>query len=248
MASPFSITTATNTVILNDKRQGQATFTVTNLMGRLLRGRAQLVSQDPAAAKWLSIAGAAERDFAIAGTEQYAVEIAVPATAAAGSYSFHLDMVGVENPDELFTKGPTVAFAVPVTPPPRKPFPWWIVVAGAAVVLLLVVGIIVFMITRPAPSFAGRWNLSDSGTADLTQTGNHVSGTIRPRVGFELSTVDGTVNGSTLQGNVAYFGAGILPFTWVIDSDGRTFRGNLNFFQPFCGWRDGAGPPSSCHN
>ncbi len=43
MASPFAITVASNTVLLDSKRQGQTTFTVSNLSGRPLHVRAHLV-------------------------------------------------------------------------------------------------------------------------------------------------------------------------------------------------------------
>jgi hypothetical protein len=78
MPSPFAITTASNTVLLNDKRQGQVSFTVSNISGRPLRGRARLVPQNPATAGWLKIIGEAERELAIAGTQQCPVQVTVP--------------------------------------------------------------------------------------------------------------------------------------------------------------------------
>jgi hypothetical protein len=127
MPSPFAITTTTNTVSLDDKRRNEVSFTVSNNHGGPIRGRAQLGPQAPASAAWLTLTGEAEQDFPTGGTEQYTVRIAVPADTPAGTYSFRLNMVGVENPDELFTQGPTVTFQVP-EPEPKKPFPWWIVI------------------------------------------------------------------------------------------------------------------------
>lgn len=137
MACPFDITVATNSVRLNAKRQGEAAFTAYNRSGRPVRGRAQIAPQNPAAAPWLELVGDVERSFAIAGTEQYTVQLAVLDKAPPGNYSFRLDMVGVENPDEDYCSGPSVTFEVP-QPVPIKPFPWWIVIA--AVVALLVIG------------------------------------------------------------------------------------------------------------
>lgn len=139
MASPFAITAASNTVLLDNKRQAQTTFTVSNLSGRALRARARLVAQDSAAASWLSLVGDAERDLPIAGTQQYVVQIAVPPTGPAGSYPFRLDVVGVENPDEMFAQGASVTFSVP-EPEAKKPFPIWIPIAAVVAVLVLVIG------------------------------------------------------------------------------------------------------------
>ena len=117
MACPFDITIATNSIRLNAKRQGEAAFTVFNRSGRPVRGRAQVAAQPPEAAAWLGVAGEAERNFAIAGTEQITVQVTVPAQAAPGTYTLRLDMVGVENPDEDYCSGPSVTLVVPARMP-----------------------------------------------------------------------------------------------------------------------------------
>lgn len=150
MANEFAVTAASNTILLNAQRQAETAFTVSNLSGRPIRGRARLAAQDQAAMAWLTLVGDAERDLPIAGTQPYTVRIAVPPAAAAGSYRFRLDVVGVDNPDEEFVEGPTVTFQVP-EPPPVKPFPWWII-AVVAVVLVAVVAVVVFVVTRPGPA------------------------------------------------------------------------------------------------
>ncbi len=147
MANPFAITTTATAVPLDTGRQGRLSFTVSNTSGRPIRGRARLVPANPAAASWLSLQGDAERDFPAAGTQQYTVQILVPPTGPAGSYPFRLDVVGVDNPDEELTQGPSVTFTVPEPAPPPKPFPWWIVVV-AAVLLLAVIGGAVFFLTQ----------------------------------------------------------------------------------------------------
>ena len=145
MPSPFAITAASNSVRLSDQRQGQAAFTVFNASGRALQGRIQLVPLGQAAADWLKVTGAPSRPFAMGGTEQVTVSIAVPPGAAPGSYTFRLDVVGVDNPDEDYSAGPVVTFEVPA-PPPKKPFPWWIIAVIAAA---LVIAVVVFFLTRP---------------------------------------------------------------------------------------------------
>lgn len=126
--SLFAVTTATNSVRLDGSRAGEALFTVFNASGRPVRGRALVVAQEPVAQRWATILGDAERDFSIAGTQQYPVRLAVPPDAPAGAYSLRLDMVGVENPDEFFTEGPMVRLEVPA-PEKKRPFPWLAVVA-----------------------------------------------------------------------------------------------------------------------
>ncbi|MGC9347465.1 MAG: PASTA domain-containing protein [Anaerolineae bacterium] len=140
MPRPFAVTATTNSVRLSVDGRSETSFTAFNASGCPIRGRAQLVPQDPQASDWLSLVGEAERDFDIAEAHQYTVRIDAPPDAPAGNYPFRLDMVGVEDPDEQYTQGPTVAFQVP-EPKPEKPFPWWILTLIAAAVLLLGGGI-----------------------------------------------------------------------------------------------------------
>ena len=122
MASPFNITALTPTVPLDEQRLGNASYTVTNVSGAPIRGRARLVALGNALVGWLQLVGEVERDFAANGTHQYTVKIAVPPEAAAGDYVFRLDMVGVENPDDQYSEGQTVTFNVPEGPEePDKP-------------------------------------------------------------------------------------------------------------------------------
>ena len=149
MSNTFAITTATNSVILNDKRQGEVSFTVANASGRQLPARAHIVPQGEAQAVWFALDGDGEREFAIAGVQQYTVRIQVPPEAAAGNYLFRLDAVGIRVPDEEFAEGPSVTFVVPEQVVEKRPFPWWIIVVIAAVVLLVGIGTAVYLLTRP---------------------------------------------------------------------------------------------------
>jgi hypothetical protein len=154
MPNPFAITAASNTVLLDRERRGEASFSVSNLTGRPLRVRARLSSDNAEVLKWLTLAGETERNFAIAATEQYTVNILAPAGAPPGSYTFRLDALNVENPDDEFTEGPAVSFTVPAPPPPPPPFPWWILVAALVVLLLVGGGVgayVVFFSATPTP-------------------------------------------------------------------------------------------------
>jgi len=137
----FSVTTATDTLHLDRKRQGEAAFTVTNASGRPLRGRALLQSEDPAAEGWLSLDGEPERNFPIASTEQFNVRINVPPEARAGSYPFRLDMVNVKRTDEDYSRGQSITLEVPEAEPETKSFPTWVLLVAVPVLLL---GVFVF--------------------------------------------------------------------------------------------------------
>ncbi len=155
MPNPFAITAPTNTILLQAERRGEASFTVSNISGRLLRGRPLLISENSVAEPWLQIRGVAERDFPTAGTEQYSVQIAVPADAPAGSYVFRLDMVGVENPDELYSQGPSVTFQVPAVVPRPKRFPWLILAIAGAVIVLGVLAFVLWPRNVAIPTVRG---------------------------------------------------------------------------------------------
>jgi serine/threonine-protein kinase len=135
MPGPFTVTAATNSVQLDSNRQSEAAFTVFNASGRPLRGQVRLKAEDPAATGWLSLEGEAEQDFDIAAAKQFTVKIQAPPDAQPGNYTFRLDVVGVENPDELYTEGPTVTFQVGEEREETEPFPWWIVAVVAGVVV-----------------------------------------------------------------------------------------------------------------
>ena len=136
MARVFAITTAATSFRLDAQGRAETSFTVSNASGRALRGRAEVRATDAAQQGWLSVVGDGERDFPANGTHQIAVRVAAPPGSPAGKFSFRLDMVSAQNPDEDFAEGPTVSFEVPA-PAPKKPFPWWIVAVAAAVVLVI---------------------------------------------------------------------------------------------------------------
>jgi hypothetical protein len=146
MARVFDITAASDTVRLDGNGQGDIAFTASNVSGRPLRGRANLVPQDAASKAWLSVSGGPERDFPGGGTQQFSVKVAVPPGTKAGKYNFRLDVVSVQNPDEDYTQGPNVAVSVTLAPPPPWHFPWWILVV-AAVILIGLGGVAWYLLT-----------------------------------------------------------------------------------------------------
>ncbi|MCA9940293.1 MAG: PASTA domain-containing protein [Anaerolineales bacterium] len=149
MSNEFTITALSNSVQLNAKREGSATYTAFNASGRPITGRAILETMPggmPHAA-WLKVAGESERAFAIGAAEQFTVHVNVPDTVTAGSYNFRLKMVDVTNTDEGVSEGPTVTVVVPEPVSGGAKFPIWII--PIIVGVLAVIALIVFLITRP---------------------------------------------------------------------------------------------------
>jgi len=137
----FTITTPSTTAKLDANRKAQVAFTVTNASIQPLKGRARVVPMDGAKPEWFVIDGDAERAFASSGTQQYRVQITVPATTPAGKYKFQLKVVGVTNPDEQYGESEQVAFEVPQPVKASTPLPMWIWIVAAVVALLILAGI-----------------------------------------------------------------------------------------------------------
>jgi serine/threonine-protein kinase len=146
MPTLFHVTPASTSVKLDTNRKASATFTVTNASGGRMRARANVVVTDASTRDWFRLGQEAEHEFDADGTTQYTVEIAVPSDAPAGRYTFRLDVVGVENPDEDYSEGPPVQVVVAGPVKERKPFPWWILAVVGGVLL---VGIILAIVLWP---------------------------------------------------------------------------------------------------
>jgi hypothetical protein len=147
LPNEFAITAAADRVTLDADRRGRAIFTVSNMTDRQLRARARVAPFNTEAAGWFSI-GEPEREIPLSATQQFTVEISVPPSAPPGDYTFRLDVVGVENPDEQYAQGPGVIVGVPASLEPlKKPFPWWIVAAAGATVLVIII-VAVVLLTR----------------------------------------------------------------------------------------------------
>jgi len=155
-APSFTVTTASDRVTLDESGAARASFTVTNTSPQALRGRLLTRPRDAAKPEWFTVVGESVRDFAPNGAQQVVVELKVPPGTPPGSYSFRLDAVSEENPDEDFAEGPSVAFDVKAPPPPpkKKKFPWWILAIVGAVVLLIIIGVVVWLLVRDTSATA----------------------------------------------------------------------------------------------
>jgi beta-lactam-binding protein with PASTA domain len=180
-APSFTVTTASEKVTLDDSGSARAPFTVTNTSPQALRGRLLTRPRDAAKPEWFTVVGESVRDFAPNGAQQVVVQLKVPPGTTPGSYSFRLDAVSEDDPDEDFTEGPSVAFDVTAPPPPKKKkFPWWILAIVGAVVLLIIIGVVVWLLLRdsetkvPAvvgqPVTVAQKTLTDAGFTVKTQS------------------------------------------------------------------------------
>jgi hypothetical protein len=142
----FAITTSTPSIRLNATGQGELTFTVSNALGRPVRGRAVVEPEGATPREWLVLDGEPERDFPPDGTHQYTVRVTVPAGTPQGQHAFHLSVVNVANPDEEFAVGPSASVQVPLpqAPAPKKKLPlqWIALAAGIFLILLTTVLVI----------------------------------------------------------------------------------------------------------
>src|SRR5258708_37487196 len=99
-------------------RRAQLAMTVTNTAHRNLTARATVRVEQPAPAGRFSVADA-QRDSPVDSTQQCTVQVAIPASAAVGTYRFQLNVVGVENPHEFTGAGPWTSVEIPAGRLPR---------------------------------------------------------------------------------------------------------------------------------
>jgi beta-lactam-binding protein with PASTA domain len=186
-APSFTVTTASEKVTLDKSGAARVPFVVTNTSAQALQG--QLYAQPLGGAKpeWFTVVGESIRDFAPGEVQQVVVELKVPPVppgTPTASYSFRLDAVSGENPDEDFTEGQSVAFDVKAPPPPeKKKFPWlWILIAVGAVVLLIIIGVVVWLLVRDTSVTVPRVVGETRATAEnrLTDAGFTVKVTFEP--------------------------------------------------------------------
>ncbi len=134
---------------LRAKQKATVTYTVSNLSGRNVRGRAVLKPDDPAVKnKWVTLPPDAEKDYDATSSFRFPVTVDIPASAAPGKYTFRLDAVNAEITDEGDT-GPTASFEILATE--KSKMPGWIIPVAAVVLLLIIGTVLFFVLHKPAP-------------------------------------------------------------------------------------------------
>lgn len=130
----FQIKVTKNELELFGNKDGSVIFTVANTSGRpIIPAKAELDVGKDYISSWLVIEGGEEKHFPVDTTQQYTVNIKIPEDAKPGSYSFRLNMIGIEDPDTDFSQGPLVSFNVKNEKGDAvmNKTPWlWIILAG----------------------------------------------------------------------------------------------------------------------
>jgi hypothetical protein len=147
VSDAFRVTAATPAIELDPSRAAEARFTVSNRTGHPVRARAVPLPAGETQASWLLVAGEAERDMPVDGTDEFVVGIAVPVGVAGGTYGFKLHVVSVTLPDEEWGESELVSVSVPeppTPPPPPTPEepPGYLETLAGALVGAFVVGLI----------------------------------------------------------------------------------------------------------
>src|ERR1041385_7824473 len=107
MQRSFVITAKSQNAVPNIKTScGEISFTVTNSTTKPMRGEAHPLPLGATKAEWLDLDGERERNFSPNESHQITVRIHPGQGSAAGKYSFRLNMISVQDPEEDFTEGP----------------------------------------------------------------------------------------------------------------------------------------------
>jgi hypothetical protein len=156
MPTKWVVTTPGDHVELDQARQGQVTFTVTNPTDRPDRVVFDVVPQEGADPSWFSV-DEPQRRVPAAGSVSYVVKTAVPQQARPGSYSLQGRAYSADSApeeDSVLSSRLAVEVKPEAAPPPRKKFPWWIVVVAALVVIVLVVVLVLVLRGGSKPNTA----------------------------------------------------------------------------------------------
>lgn len=169
MPTVFEITIPQNNIRLDANRAGTASFTLTNISGRSLRGRITITADQADAQSWLSISGDSERNYNVGAVDQVDIKIAPPASAVPGSYSFSISAADTNLPDDTRTQGPSVSFEllpIPIEQPKLNPL---LIIIPILVVLAIVI-VLVIAFSNPALTDAERTQtvIAAELTAELT--------------------------------------------------------------------------------
>ena len=204
MPDPFDVTTVSNTLNLDKRREGIALFTIKNRTRRRLNALLRVTITPEEGAQWVTIlspdgkrrAPTSERDFAVDETQSCQVNVAVPADAAPGSYTLRLIVADEANPDDNFTASPDVVFTVLPSPPPDRRLP----IILAVILVLLIVGVIIAIAVKNATDSA---NATATANAETTITLARQTADAQTQNALGTLGVLGTQNALNTQNAVA---------------------------------------------
>jgi beta-lactam-binding protein with PASTA domain len=138
MSQLFAITAASDQIAANSDGIAEASFTVTNTADHSVRVLFKVRPLQGVKSEWLTIVGGPERDLGGKKTEHVSVKATLPPGSPPGTFTFRLDVVSVENPDDDYTEGPIIALKIG-PPVVVKPFPWWKLIAACVALVVIAV-------------------------------------------------------------------------------------------------------------
>jgi hypothetical protein len=179
MSTEWVVTTSAERVVLDPRRHGEATFTVTNPGTQATRAVFEVVADAGTTASWFTVEEP-QRLIRGGASVSYVVRADVPASVAVGTYAVRGRVYPADSaPEESSALSNRVVLEVAAAPAPRRrPRMWWIAVGTAAVLVVAAVAIgVALRGPRPAPPSAtvtvpdlSRLDV-DHATAALRQAG-----------------------------------------------------------------------------
>jgi len=169
VSTQWVVTNASGRITLDAQKQGETTFTVSNPAMNADRAVFEVVPGDGAQRSWFTVADP-QRMVPGTGSVPYLVKVAVPAEAAAGSYSVQGRVYSADSaPEESSVLSGRIVFDIGAAAPvaEAKPKPWWLIAVAALVVL--VIGVVTWLLVaggdEPTPVAAPAGSPSASASA-----------------------------------------------------------------------------------
>lgn len=205
MSTKWVVTAAAEEVVLNDRREGEATFTITNPNGAADQAVFDVVAGDGADPGWFTVEDP-QRVVRAGASVSYLMKVAVPADAPPGPYEVQGRVYSVDfAPEETSVLSPRLRLEVPAVPGRAKwKPPWWLwlIAAGLVLAILVVVGVLVFRGgDDPTDGQTVMPDLVGMSEREALQTLSGLGLTVEPvRYRFDEDTDDQVVSQSSAAG------------------------------------------------
>ncbi|GAA2396155.1 PASTA domain-containing protein [Dactylosporangium salmoneum] len=182
MPTNWVVTTAAERIVINDAKQGETTFTVTNPSGKVDRVVFEAVPGEGADPSWFTV-DEPQRRVAPAQSVTFLVKAHVPQTAPPGTYEVQGRVYSADSaPEESSVLSNRVVFEIAAPPAPqKKKIPWWIIAVAAGLVVITAVTVTLVLtlggggktsqdlVVQPSPSASGPVTVPDVTKLNETQ-------------------------------------------------------------------------------
>lgn len=146
MSTKWVVTAASERIVMDERRMGETTFTVTNPAEVVDRVVFDAVPDEGADESWFSVEEP-QRVVRPGASVSYLLKVTVPKDTPPGSYAVQGRVYSADSaPEESSMLSPRVVLEVPPEPEPAaRRLPWWVLAAAAAALLLVVVVVMVIV-------------------------------------------------------------------------------------------------------